>query len=120
MPKVETKVCHKEGVEKPLEEFHKDRSTKDGYAASCAECRNRVRRKSRKNKLEETEEQQPVVTEQVRRKETDALTKCHIAAYRQLRQRFPQTFEELLRKEMNKNPILVARKWREMPETEGV
>lgn len=112
---VEKKVCHKEGVEKPLEEFHRDRSSKDGYSASCRECRNAVKRAGRKRRAEP-----PKVSAETETREKNALSKCHIAAYRQLRQRFPQTFEELLRKEMSKNPILVARKWREMPETEGV
>ena len=34
-----TKVCPKCRVEKTLDEFYTDRSTKDGYTSTCKECR---------------------------------------------------------------------------------
>jgi hypothetical protein len=36
---LETKICKGCGEEKNLEDFHKDKNTKDGYKAMCKECR---------------------------------------------------------------------------------
>lgn len=37
------KTCSKCGDDKPLSEYYKDRSTKDGYKASCKTCNKLVR-----------------------------------------------------------------------------
>ena len=34
-----TKVCKKCGQEKPIKEFYRDKTTKDGYQAWCRDCR---------------------------------------------------------------------------------
>lgn len=37
---METKKCKRCGIEKPLSEFHKNSSSKDGHALYCRECAN--------------------------------------------------------------------------------
>jgi len=44
------KVCHRCKEKKLISLFHNDRSTKDGYSASCAACRNKSKRKPKNNK----------------------------------------------------------------------
>lgn len=43
--KPKSKRCFTCGVPQLFEDFHKDRTSKDGYAASCKGCRNAKRRK---------------------------------------------------------------------------
>lgn len=38
------KVCTKCGRKKPLDEFHKDKNSKDGHSSRCKECRNAAHR----------------------------------------------------------------------------
>lgn len=40
-----TKICFSCQEKLPLYEFHKDRTTSDGYASSCKVCRNAKRKK---------------------------------------------------------------------------
>jgi hypothetical protein len=44
----QTKVCTKCEEEKPLEEFHKKKSSKDGHRTQCKECKNEAGRKYHK------------------------------------------------------------------------
>ena len=43
----ETKRCSKCGVEKPLSEFHRDKTHKDGYHNQCKECKKKYRAANR-------------------------------------------------------------------------
>jgi hypothetical protein len=38
MPEITTKKCHACGEEKPVKDFYKSSSSKDGYAPSCKDC----------------------------------------------------------------------------------
>jgi hypothetical protein len=38
----ETKICNRCKLEKPLSEFHKDKSKKDGYGTLCKDCKNKA------------------------------------------------------------------------------
>lgn len=42
-----TKICTKCGIEKSLEDFHKDKNTKDGRRSWCKDCSNQYRREHR-------------------------------------------------------------------------
>ena len=48
-----TKVCSKCGIEKEKREFHKDRSSNDGYRSSCKSCSNKRRNEWRSKKSRE-------------------------------------------------------------------
>ena len=50
------KKCNKCNIEKPLSEFYKDKSTKDGLSYNCKECKNSYR-KENKDKIKEYQEQ---------------------------------------------------------------
>ena len=41
------KICKKCGEEKELEEFSKDKYSKDGFTDSCKECRNKYKKENR-------------------------------------------------------------------------
>lgn len=58
MESTQTKVCSKCKTEKPLEEFHKNRSKKDGLNCWCKGCLNTcntVRRRTREGKAKQKE-----------------------------------------------------------------
>lgn len=44
MEEITSKVCNKCGDEKPISEFHKDRTQKDGYKNLCKPCRSGVQK----------------------------------------------------------------------------
>ncbi|HEX8036368.1 MAG TPA: endonuclease VII domain-containing protein [Ktedonobacterales bacterium] len=54
---VSTKVCTKCGIEKPLTEFGKDRSARDGLHQHCLMCKRRARKRWREEHAEEAKEQ---------------------------------------------------------------
>ena len=45
---MESKTCNTCHIEKPVTDFHKNASRKDGYRRECAKCRNKIRRKKHK------------------------------------------------------------------------
>lgn len=51
--KPRTKVCSKCGIEKEKREFHKDRSSNDGYHSRCKSCNNKRRNEWRSKKSRE-------------------------------------------------------------------
>lgn len=55
---METKRCSKCQVTKPIEEFYKNKATKNGYSSWCKECCNKVTIKWRKEHPEQRKEAQ--------------------------------------------------------------
>lgn len=53
---METKICSKCGIEKPVNEFYKDRRSKDGLRSHCKECHNLSSRKWRSENPEKQRE----------------------------------------------------------------
>lgn len=52
-PKQKTKVCNVCGKEKPLSEFNKDCTKKDGYRNQCRECTAKKRKTATAKKMSE-------------------------------------------------------------------
>ena len=60
---MEGKVCGKCGIWKPLEEYHKDETKKDGRSSKCKECKKQYNKRYYKDNAERRKEQQKQVKE---------------------------------------------------------
>lgn len=60
---MEGKVCGKCGIWKPLEEYHKDETKKDGRGSKCKECKKQYNKRYYKDNAERRKEQQKQVKE---------------------------------------------------------
>ncbi len=54
-------MCSNCNIDKPLEEFHKDRTQKDGYKKICKPCRSKVQKNYRQTKTVEEDNSQVLV-----------------------------------------------------------
>lgn len=55
---MDTKLCRKCGETKPLEDFHKDRKSKDGHCFYCKECNKRKTREHYRDNVDKVAEKE--------------------------------------------------------------